>query len=150
MASESKPGAALGDHLRNFRNDLPAGLVVFLVALPLCLGIALASGAPPLADIVTGIVGGMLVAWVSGSHTAVTGPAAGLIVVVLAGIESLGYRGFVLATSIAGVMQIGFGLARLGGISRSFRQQLPKALGWPGSVDLGDLASLLGQVHPGR
>jgi MFS superfamily sulfate permease-like transporter len=166
MASESKPGSALGDHLRNLRYDLPAGLVVFLVALPLCLGIALASGAPPLAGIVTGIVGGMLVAWVSGSHTAVTGPAAGLIVVVLAGIESLGYRGFLLATSIAGVMQIGFGLARLGGISRLFPssvikgmlvaigvivllQQLPKALGWPGSVDYGDLASLLGQVHPG-
>ncbi|MEM6954618.1 MAG: SulP family inorganic anion transporter, partial [Myxococcota bacterium] len=75
---------------KNLKYDLPAGVVVFVVALPLCLGIAFASGnvdgeqlVPPLAGIVTGIVGGILVAWLSGSHTSVSGPAAGLIVMVV-------------------------------------------------------------------
>uniref|UniRef100_UPI001EF78D60 SulP family inorganic anion transporter n=4 Tax=Pseudomonadati TaxID=3379134 RepID=UPI001EF78D60 len=62
--------------------DFPAGLVVFLVALPLCLGIALASGAPLLSGIISGIIGGIMVGLLSGSHTSVSGPAAGLAAVV--------------------------------------------------------------------
>ena len=65
-----------------FRHDLPAGLSVFLVALPLCLGIALASGAPPYSGLLSGLIGGLLVALVSGSELAVSGPAAGLTTVV--------------------------------------------------------------------
>ncbi len=163
MSSEPKPPRDLRDHFRNLRYDLPAGLVVFLVALPLCLGIALASGAPPLAGIMTGLVGGMLVAWVSGSHTAVTGPAAGLIPVVLAAVQIHGYRGMLLATSIAGLLQIGFGLARLGGISRWFpssvirgmlvaigliviTEELPHALGLPADVEW---ANAFASIDPG-
>src|SRR5690606_8534201 len=121
MPDDSKaPPRDAWDHVRKLRYDVPAGLAAFLVALPLCLGIAHASGAPPLAGIVTGVVGGMVVAWISGSQTAVTGPAAGLIVIVLAAVESLGYGGLLLATVIAGLLQIGFGLARLGRISQLF------------------------------
>ena len=72
------------------KEDLPAGLVVFLVALPLCLGIALASGAPLFSGIIAGIVGGIVVAIASGSNVSVTGPAAGLTVIVLNGINDLG------------------------------------------------------------
>lgn len=163
MSSEPKPPRDAWDHFRNLRYDLPAGLVVFLVALPLCLGIALASGAPPLAGIVTGLVGGMLVAWVSGSQTAVTGPAAGLIPIVLAAMHTHGYRGMLLATSIAGVIQFGFGLARLGGISRWFpssvirgmlvaigliviTKELPHALGLPSDFEW---TSAVSAIHPG-
>lgn len=108
--------------------DLPAGLVVFLVALPLCLGIAHASGAPPLAGVVTGVVGGLVVAWLSGSHTSVSGPAAGLIVIVLAAAQDLGYSGLLLATLLAGVMQIGFGVARFGGLARLFPSSVVKGM----------------------
>lgn len=100
--------------LAHLREDIPASLVVFLVAVPLCLGIAVASGAPPLAGIVTGIIGGVVVAWVSGAQLAVSGPAAGLTVIVLAAIRELGYDGFLLAVCIAGVLQIGLGLLRAG------------------------------------
>jgi MFS superfamily sulfate permease-like transporter len=96
--------------------DTRAGLIVFLVALPLCLGIATASGAPPLAGMVAGIVGGTIVALASGSHLSVAGPAAGLTVIVLDGIEKLGLRAFLLATLLAGVMQVllgAFGLGRV-------------------------------------
>ena len=72
------------------RHDVPAGVVVFLVALPLCLGIAVASGMPPMAGIVAGAIGGIIVGAISGSQLSVSGPAAGLTVVVAAGLESLG------------------------------------------------------------
>jgi len=98
--------------------DLTAGLVVFLVALPLCLGIALASGAPMLAGVVAGIVGGLLVGLLSGSHTSVAGPAAGLTAVVLAQIASLGsFETFLLVVVVAGFIQIGLGLLRAGFIA---------------------------------
>jgi MFS superfamily sulfate permease-like transporter len=93
-------------------------VVVFLVALPLCLGIALASGAPLSAGIVSGVVGGIVVGALSGSHTSVSGPAAGLTAVVLAQITALGaYETFILAVVLAGILQLGFGIARGGALS---------------------------------
>ena len=99
---------------QTLRADLTAGLVVFLVALPLCLGIALASGAPLLSGILAGIVGGVLVGLVSGSHTSVAGPAAGLTAVVAAQIAGLGFPAFLLVVVLAGVIQIALGLLRAG------------------------------------
>jgi MFS superfamily sulfate permease-like transporter len=96
------------------QKDLPASIVVFLVALPLCLGIALASGAPLLSGIVTGIVGGIVVGALSGSSLAVPGPAAGLTVIVLAAIESLGFPAFLTAVMLAGLIQLVLGLVRAG------------------------------------
>lgn len=100
--------------------DLLPGMVVFLVALPLCLGIAVASGAPPFAGIITGIIGGIIVGALSGSNVSVTGPAAGLIAIVLIAITDLGYESFLLAVVIAGMIQLGLGLAKAGGISSYF------------------------------
>src|SRR4029079_5201468 len=89
------------------KHDLPAGISVFLVALPLCLGIALASGAPLYAGLISGIIGGLIVALVSGEQLAVSGPAAGLTTVVGASIVSLGdYRIFLLCVIIAGLFQL--------------------------------------------
>ena len=113
--------------------DAPAGLVVFLVALPLCLGISLASGAPLLAGVVSGIVGGLLVSVLSGSAVSVSGPAAGLTVVMLSAIATLGSWPAVLAaTAVAGVIQLGLGLARAGII----------ALYFPAAVIRGMLAAI--------
>lgn len=100
--------------LKLLASDAPSGVVVALVALPLCLGIALASGAPLLSGLITGIVGGVVVALLSGSPLSVSGPAAGLTVIVLAGIEGLGYPAFLTAVVLSGIMQIGFGLLRGG------------------------------------
>lgn len=95
--------------------DLTAGLVVFLVALPLCLGVALASGAPLMAGIVAGVVGGIVVGILSGSHTSVSGPAAGLTAVVAAEIAHLGsFEAFLAAVVIAGMMQVALGVAKAG------------------------------------
>lgn len=99
----------------NLRYDLPAGLVVFLVALPLCLGIALASGAPPLSGILAGIAGGLVIPLVSRADLSVSGPAAGLAAVVAVGISKSGsFQVFALAVVLAGLMQIAFGALRLG------------------------------------
>jgi carbonic anhydrase/SulP family sulfate permease len=109
--------------------DLPAGLVVFLVALPLCLGIALASGAPLFSGVVAGIVGGIVVGSLSGSHTSVAGPAAGLTAIVAAQISSLGsFRAMLLAVVFAGVIQIGLGVARAGFIAAFFPSSVIKGL----------------------
>jgi len=103
--------------LASLQRDVPAGLVVFLVALPLCLGIALASGAPLLSGIISGIVGGLVVGSLSGSELSVSGPAAGLAVIVLASIQKLGaYETFALAVVLSGLLQFGLGLVRAGGI----------------------------------
>ena len=91
---------------QHFRNDFLAGLVVFLVALPLCLGIAVASGASPFAGIITGIIGGIIVGYLSNSNVSVSGPAAGLIAIVLAAITTLGFENFLLAVVLAGVFSI--------------------------------------------
>lgn len=90
---------------KNIKNDLPASVVVFFVALPLCLGIALASGAPLFSGIIAGIVGGIIVGFASGSALGVSGPAAGLAVIVLNAIDSLGaYETFLLAVVIGGLI----------------------------------------------
>ncbi len=113
--------------------DAPAGLVVFLVALPLCLGISLASGAPLLSGVIAGIVGGVLISWLSGSAVSVSGPAAGLTTIVLSGIATLGsFPAMAAATAVAGVMQIIMGVAR-GGII---------ALYFPAAVIRGMLAAI--------
>ena len=96
------------------KNDLPAGLVVWLVALPLCLGIAQGSEADPFAGIIAGIIGGLVVTLFSGSRFGVSGPAAGLITIVVAAIHDLGYEAFLLAVVLSGVIQFLLGLFRLG------------------------------------
>src|SRR5438105_4270425 len=91
--------------------DVTAGAVVFLVALPLCLGVALASGAPLISGVLAGIVGGVVVGVLSGSHASVSGPAAGLIAIVAAQITHLGsFEAFLLAVVVGGVIQIGLGV----------------------------------------
>jgi carbonic anhydrase/SulP family sulfate permease len=109
--------------------DLTSGVVVFLVAIPLCLGIALASGAPLLSGLISGVVGGILVGLLSGSSISVSGPAAGLAAIVLAQITSLGsFEAFLLAVVISGVMQIAFGALKAGGLSRFFPTNVIKGL----------------------
>lgn len=109
--------------------DLISGLVVFLVALPLCLGIALASDAEAFSGILAGIVGGLIVGAISGSHTSVSGPAAGLTAVVAAQIAILGsFEAFLAAVIVAGVIQIGLGLLRAGTIAEYFPVSVIKGL----------------------
>lgn len=101
--------------LKNLRYDIPSGLVVFLVALPLCLGVALASGAPLLSGLLAGAIGGLVVPLISRAPLSVSGPAAGLAAVVAAGIGSVGsLPAFCAAVVIAGALQIGLGLFRAG------------------------------------
>lgn len=104
-----------------FKTDIQSGVVVFLVALPLCLGIALASGAPLFAGIISGVIGGILVGALSNSQLSVSGPAAGLTAIVLAAITSLGsYETFLMAVVLAGALQILLGIAKAGTISNYF------------------------------
>lgn len=97
-----------------------SGMVVFLVALPLCLGIAVASGAPPFAGIITGVIGGIVVGFLSSSNVSVSGPAAGLIAIILVAITDLGYETFLVAVVIAGLIQLTLGFAKAGSISSYF------------------------------
>ncbi len=109
--------------------DLKAGLVVFLVALPLCLGIALAQNAPLFSGIISGIIGGIVVASVSGSKLSVSGPAAGLTSIVLVSVVSLGsYEAFLLSVCIAGLLQIIMGIARAGIIGYYFPSSVIKGM----------------------
>jgi MFS superfamily sulfate permease-like transporter len=111
------------------KSDFPAGLVVFLVALPLCLGIALASGAPLFSGIIAGIVGGLVVATASGSQLSVSGPAAGLTVIVLNAITTLGnYEVFLLAVVLAGILQIILGYLKAGIIGYYFPSSVIKGM----------------------
>ncbi|WP_394753302.1 SulP family inorganic anion transporter [Crenothrix sp.] len=120
-------------YLTHLRQDIPAGIVVFLVALPLCLGIALASGAPLFSGIIAGLIGGIVVSWMSGSHLSVSGPAAGLTVIVLNGIETLGsFNGFLVSLVLAGVLQVVLGFLKAGVIGAFF----------PASVIKGMLAAI--------
>jgi MFS superfamily sulfate permease-like transporter len=105
----------------NLNADFSSGLVVFLVALPLCLGIALASGAPLFSGIISGVVGGIVVGFLSKSHLSVSGPAAGLTAIVLTAITTLGsFQLFLLAVLIAGIMQLILGYIKAGSISSYF------------------------------
>ncbi len=116
-------------YLANLKHDVPAGLVVFLVALPLCLGIALASGAPLFSGLIAGLVGGILVSWASGSQLSVSGPAAGLTVIVFNAIEQLGsYSGFLVAVVLAGIIQLALGYARAGIIGAFFPSAVIKGM----------------------
>ena len=100
------------------KQDGPAAIVVFLVALPLCLGIALGSGAPLIAGITAGIVGGIVIGLLSGSHVSVSGPAAGLVVIVLTAIQRIGsFRGFLVAVVLSGLFQLIFGMLKFGAIA---------------------------------
>jgi len=119
--------------LKNFKNDIPASIVVFLVALPLCLGIASASEAPPFAGIIAGIVGGIIVGLLSGSPLGVSGPAAGLAVIVAGAIGNLGgFDNFLVAVVLAGIIQLTLGFLKAGFIAYYF----------PSSVIHGMLAGI--------
>ncbi|TRX33215.1 SulP family inorganic anion transporter [Flavobacterium sp. ZT3R18] len=133
---------------KEIKNDLPASIIVFFVALPLCLGIALASGAPLFSGIIAGIIGGIIVGTASGSPLGVSGPAAGLAVIVLTSIASLGsWEVFLMAVVLSGVIQLALGYAKAGFIAYFFPtsvikgmltgiglliilKQIPHALGW--------------------
>lgn len=113
----------------NLIKDLSSGLVVFLIALPLCLGVALASNAPLFSGILAGILGGVVVGLVSGSHTSVSGPAAGLTAVVASQIGILGsFDAFLMAVSLAGIFQIILSAARMGYIAIFFPSSVIKGL----------------------
>ncbi|MBO0342669.1 MAG: SulP family inorganic anion transporter [Bacteroidota bacterium] len=152
-----------------WKKDLPASLVVFFVALPLCLGVALASGAPPFAGLIAGLIGGILVGYLSGSSIGVSGPAAGLVVIVFNAITDLGsYELFLTAVVLAGIIQIILGILRAGVIGyyfpsavikgmlsaigiMIFMQQIPLALGFSGNVntDRINFQNLYDKIIPG-
>lgn len=117
------------NYIANLKFDLPAGLVIFLIAVPLCLGIALASGAPLFSGMIAGIVGGLVIGFLSNSHTSVSGPAAGLTAVVLVAIQQLGsFETFLLAVVLAGVFQLILGFARAGTIANFFPTNVIKGM----------------------
>ncbi|CCG88557.1 SulP family inorganic anion transporter [Erwinia piriflorinigrans] len=144
-------------NLQTLRRDIPAGLVVFLVALPLCLGIAQASGLPPFVGLLTGVIGGLVVTTFSPSRFAVSGPAAGLVTIVTGAIETLGsFSALLLALIVAGALQFLLGVIRAGrfislvpgsvikGMLAAIGilliiQQIPVALGAAGENDLASL-----------
>lgn len=146
---------------KEIKNDLPASIVVFFVALPLCLGIALASGAPLFSGIISGIIGGIVVGMASGSRLGVSGPAAGLAVIVLSAINVTfggSYETFLLAVVLSGVIQLILGFVKAGFIGYFFPssvikgmltgiglliilKQIPHALGWDKDIE-GDDAFL--------
>ena len=114
---------------KNIKNDLPASIVVFFVALPLCLGIALASGAPLFSGLIAGIVGGIVVGSLSGSQIGVSGPAAGLAAIVLTAIGALGgYQNFLVAVVLGGIIQVGFGILKAGIIGYYFPSSVIKGM----------------------
>ena len=145
---------------RFYPQDLLSGLLVFLVALPLCLGIAEASNAPLFSGLLAGIVGGLVVAVLSGSHTSVSGPAAGLTAVVASQIASLGsFQAFLVAVLLAGVIQLALGAIRAGTLAKYFPisvikgllaaigvililKMAPKMIGHDAALGISDLNSL--------
>jgi len=113
---------------RYIGDDLRAGIVVFLVALPLCLGIALASGAPLFSGLIAGIVGGIVVTLFSDSRHGVSGPAAGLAVMVAAGIDTLGFEAYLLAVVFCGLVQLAAGFLKAGVIAHYFPTSVIKGM----------------------
>jgi len=164
---------------KNLSHDIPAGVVVFLVAVPLCLGIALASGAPLASGIIAGFIGGLVVPLISRSPLGVSGPAAGLAVIVYEAVERLGFQAFLLAVVIAGILQMALGFLRAGIIGYYFPssvitgmlsgigiiiflKQIPHAVGydadWEGDIGyvepggettLSALVDMTNALHPG-
>lgn len=133
------PKTGLAGLAENWRSDLLSGFLVFLIALPLCLGIAMASGFPPMAGIITAVIGGVVVSRISGSYVTINGPAAGLIVVILDAVQSLGqgdamagYRYTLAAIVVASVLQVLLGVFKAGKLSAFF----------PSSVVHGMLAAI--------
>jgi MFS superfamily sulfate permease-like transporter len=165
--------------LKYAADDLRAGIVVFLVALPLCLGIALASGAPLFSGLIAGISGGIVVTLFSRSRHGVSGPAAGLAVMVAVGIEQLGFEAYLLAVIICGIVQVAAGFLKAGVIAHYFPssvikgmlagigivlilKQIPHALGYDASYEgelefvqrdgqntFSEIGSALGAISPG-
>lgn len=124
----SKPSVP-ANYFKHFKSDLPASIVVFFVAIPLCLGIALASGAPLFSGLIAGIIGGIVVGAISGSKLGVSGPAAGLAAIVLVSIESLGsYEIFLVAVVLSGIIQLILGIARAGVIGYYFPSSVIKGM----------------------
>lgn len=114
---------------KTLKNDMPASIVVFFVALPLCLGIALASGAPLFSGLIAGIIGGIVVGSLSGSKIGVSGPAAGLAAIVLTAIGTLGsYENFLVAVVLGGVIQLLFGVLKAGIIGYYFPSSVIKGM----------------------
>lgn len=127
MRPELLPKEGMDGLTENWRNDVLSGFLVFLIALPLCLGIAIASGFPPGAGILTAIIGGLIVSRINGSYVTINGPAAGLIVVILDAVQTLGegdtlagYRYTLAAIMLAGTLQFFLGLNRAGQLSAYF------------------------------
>jgi MFS superfamily sulfate permease-like transporter len=115
--------------LGNLNHDIPSSIVVFLVALPLCLGVALASGAPLFSGIIAGTVGGLIVGSISGSALSVSGPAAGLTTIVLSSITKMGsFEAFLVTVFLAGVIQFALGLLRAGSIGNYFPSAVIKGM----------------------
>lgn len=121
MTTPSLPADRLAGLRQNWKTDLTSGFIVFLIALPLCLGIALASGVPPMAGIIAAVVGGLIVSQTSGSFVTINGPAAGLIVVILGAVEGLGqgdallgYRAMLAAVVVSGLLLFVLGLLKAG------------------------------------
>lgn len=139
MTHQNYPKTGLAGLIENWRGELLSGFLVFLIAMPLCLGISMASGFPPSAGIITAIIGGVVVSRLSGSFVTINGPAAGLIVVVLSAVQSLGqgdamagYRYTLAAIVVASAFQIVMGLLKAGRLSSFF----------PASVVHGMLAAI--------
>lgn len=140
------------------KNDIPASIAVFLIAIPLSLGIALASGAPLFSGLITGIIGGLVVAPLSGSALGISGASAGLAVLVMTEIQQLGFNAFLLAVVLAGLLQILMGLVKAGVIAYYFPssvingmlsgigvilllKQIPHAIGYDSDYE-GDMTFL--------
>ncbi len=159
--------------IENIKRDIPASVVVFFVALPLCLGIALASGAPLFSGLIAGVIGGAVVGSISGSPLGVSGPAAGLAVIVLGAIQALGsFEAFLMAVVIAGLIQIALGFLKAGVLGYFFPssvihgmlsgigliivlKQIPHAIGYDTNpsgdmgfteIDGGNTLSALGEM----
>ncbi len=160
FTEQKSKSARMKNYFTEIKHDLPASIVVFFVAVPLCLGIALASGAPLFSGIIAGIIGGIVVGVASGSPLGVSGPAAGLAVIVLTSIATLGgsWEAFLLAVVLAGIIQLVLGYAKAGFIAYFFPssvikgmltgiglliilKQIPHALGWDKDTE-GDVAFL--------
>jgi MFS superfamily sulfate permease-like transporter len=122
----------ISNPFKHLAQDIPASIVVFLVAMPLCLGIALASGAPLFSGLIAGMIGGIVVGSISGSNLGVSGPAAGLAVIVLGAIQEYGFEVFLVAVVLAGIIQIAMGFLKGGIIAYYF----------PSSVIMGMLAGI--------